>query len=397
MPTYQVILVPATPDDIGRWVEAATEYMKLFRGVTVSSDPSPGNLRLCDVVTIVGGADEWGYDITARVRDARPDVKIDYIRASTPEELKAVLDERVYKGERYGTAEPQPQPSEPELPGGRFLVGLHGRADGPMEEPDLEVVRRAKIEAVKLLTTARPEDVGRLREIRSDMFIMARLFMSFPRDRAISPEEFTRAFRPNPPGQVKTDLQKFYDQGVRYFEIHNEPNLVIEGFGASWHSGAEFGRWFLDVVRELSEWFPEAKWGFPGLSPGWASAERPQDMWSFLRQAESAIKAADWLGVHQYFGSISEMRADLDGIVREYRRRWPDKLVMVTEFSNPYKGVPKETKGHQYVTYYRLVSEIPGVGAAFSFVCSASMYFEHESWREEDGRLSKIVDIVARR
>ena len=47
------------------------------------------------------------------------------------------------------------------------------------------------------------------------------------------------------------DLVPFYSRGVRYFEVHNEPNLVPEGWTQSWSDGQSFGAWFLDVVNRL--------------------------------------------------------------------------------------------------------------------------------------------------
>lgn len=58
-----------------------------------------------------------------------------------------------------------------------------------MLDPDFEAVRVGRVEAVKLLSTARPEDVDRLRQINPDMFIMVRLFASF-QDRVVRADEF---------------------------------------------------------------------------------------------------------------------------------------------------------------------------------------------------------------
>jgi murein DD-endopeptidase MepM/ murein hydrolase activator NlpD len=291
------------------------------------------------------------------------------------------------------------EPVAPPLPMDRFVAGLDGRADGPMQEADFKAVELSRVEAVKLQTTASESDVPRLRQINPNVFIVVRLFEDFRSPagpRKISAEQFAGKFRPNPPGQPKTDLQRFYDQGIRYFEVHNEPNLIIEGLGGSWNSGQEFGAWYLEVIDRLSQWFPEARWGFPGMSPGAAIPQRRQEMWNFLAQCGRAIGASDWLGIHQYFKNIPEMEQGLKDLVYEYRRRWPDKLLIITEFSNPHASVTKATKGQQYATFYRLAGDIPGVGAAFGFVSSASdPQFQAEAWREEDGTISPIVEAVA--
>ncbi len=281
----------------------------------------------------------------------------------------------------------------PPLPIGRFAWGVHGRADGPLEPADVSVVNLARMDAAKLLSSARAEDLAALRVANPGVFIMVRLFMVF-RDnggvRRIPPAQFAADLRP--------DVEKFYAQGVRYFEVHNEPNLTDEGFGGSWSGGAGFAAWFLEVARALRIWFPEAKLGFPGLSPGEAMADRPQAMWDFLAGCEAAIAAADWLGVHVYFRDDVEAARGIREIVDGYRDRWPDKLVMVTEYSNPVEGIDKAEKGRQYVQFCRRLEQKPGVGAAFSFVASASdPAFAGETWREEDGRMTPIVEAMGRR
>jgi hypothetical protein len=121
-------------------------------------------------------------------------------------------------------------------------------------------------------------------------------------------------------------------------------------------------------------------------------------MWRFLDQCETAIATADWIGVHCYWTDEAGMHSRDDGMgFLEFRRRWPDKLLFVTEFSNPLPGVDLRTKATQYVDYYRILRDEPGVGAAFSFVLSASTSFPHEAWRREDGRATVIPALVGSR
>jgi hypothetical protein len=236
------------------------------------------------------------------------------------------------------------------------------------------------------------------------MFIVIRVMQVLydhinKRVRSLTPEEYVRDYRPASGGEPKTDIERFYDMGIRYFELHNEPNLITEGFSGSWDNGREFQQWWLEVRARLMEWYPEACWGFPAMSPGSAvPGTRPEEMWDFLAQCGTAIGKADWLAIHQYWRDINEMEDGIQNIIYEYRRRWPDKLLMVTEFSNPYEDIAKSTKGQQYASYYNLVDDIPGLAAAFSYVSSASdSRFWPEAWREENGSISTIVAAVAQR
>lgn len=288
--------------------------------------------------------------------------------------------------------------NEAELPGdpiefawqyGRCLVGLHGRADGPLLDPDIPLIKNARIEAVKLLSNAPPEDVDRLLKLDPEMFIMARLFASF-RDRVVSAADFT--------SWIEHDMGELYERGVRFFEIHNEPNLQYEGWHNSWPDGHQFGHWFLELVERLQSKYSKAKFGYPGLSPGGPISGQRMDSWTFLEQSDEAARSADWIGCHCYWSDEAHMLHPSGGLVyEEYRRRYPDKLLFITEFSNPTKGTDARTKGQQYLEYYRRLQNVRGIGAAFSFVVSASSDFPHEVWRSEDGTSRGISELVGQR
>ncbi len=286
------------------------------------------------------------------------------------------------------TVPPPPAPSY-NWSYGKCLVGVNGRADGPMADADYPVIQTARLEAVKLLSSARPENVDRLKQINQNMFIMVRLFAAF-QGRTVRSDEFA--------SWVEGDVSQFYNRGVRYFEVHNEPNLQIEGWTYSWQDGKEFGNWFKDVAQRLKAKFPEAKFGYPGLSPGASISGQRLDSWAFLGQGDEAVRSADFLCCHCYWVSDADQVAATGGLVyEEYRRRYPDKLLFITEFSNPTDNTDMATKGRQYVNYYNRLRTLPGMGAAFAFVLSASAYFPYEAWRREDGTVTDVPQIVGAR
>ncbi|HLF00986.1 MAG TPA: M23 family metallopeptidase [Anaerolineales bacterium] len=274
-------------------------------------------------------------------------------------------------------------------PYGKCLVGVNGRSDGPLTEADYPPVATARIEAVKLLSSARPENVDRLRQINNNMFIMVRLFADF-KNRQVRSDEFA--------AWVEGDMAQFYNRGVRYYEVHNEPNLQIEGWKFSWQDGKEFGRWALDVTHRLKAKFPEAKFGYPGLSPGGSISGQRVDSWAFLGQGDEAARSLDFTCCHCYWLDDGGMLAADGGLVyEEYRRRYPGKLLFITEFSNPNAQADMRTKGNQYVNYYKRLRSLPGLGAAFSFVLSGSSGFPHEVWRLENGTPTDIPGLVGQR
>jgi hypothetical protein len=272
-----------------------------------------------------------------------------------------------------------PTPSDDSWVYGRALVGLHGRVDGPMQEADWSVVEQARIEALKLTSSAPVGDVARAREINPGMFILVRLSADL-QGRKVGAAEYAR--------WVEPDLERFSEQGVSYFEIHNEPNLTPEGFGTNWRSGYEFGEWFVQVCDLLKAKYPEVKLGWPGLAPGPSAAGMRADDVEFLQSAGSSVGDADWIGCHCYWEDRHGIASESGGAKYVYYRdRWPDRLLIITEFSNPSALLDSQSRTQQYLDYYFSLRSQAGIGAAFAFAVSASANYPFEVWRGEDGQM----------
>nr|MBN1228786.1 M23 family metallopeptidase [Anaerolineae bacterium] len=268
------------------------------------------------------------------------------------------------------------------------LVGVCARPGSPLEGQDWAVIRTARIQAIKLTHISQAEDVATAREIYPNMFFLAQLVPDFPfPSRSADYTEW-----------LAESIEAFYQAGVRYYEIHREPNLRLQGFGQAWSSGYEFGRWFLDVLNRLRGSFPDGRFGWPGLMPGASVSGMRQDCQAFLESAQEAVGQADWIGCQCYWGDESGLFAESGGLSYEmYRDRWPDKLLLITEFSNPSPHVGAQLKGAQYLQYYRHLRETAGVGGAFSHVLSSPRRYHHEVWRTEDGGPTGIVAAIASR
>lgn len=306
-------------------------------------------------------------------------------RTTFPRDIIDPTPYLIWPGTDSGTTEGVTYPWPPAM----CLVGLHGRADGPLQDADYAAINQARIEAVKLLTSAQPGNVDRLRADNPRVFIMVRLFAHFD-GRVVTASEFAQ--------WMVGDMAPFYDRGLRYFEVHNEPNLRPEGWTQSWADGAAFGAWFLDVSQRIKQVYPDALLGYPGLSPGDHVPGLRQNALEFLTQSDAACRAADWVALHCYWVSEAEFNSAAGGLgYVEYRRRFPDKLLFITEFSNPVQATDKAVKGQQYVRYYQHLRSVPGIGAAFAFVVSSSSGFDTETWRLENGQATAIPGLVGAR
>lgn len=249
------------------------------------------------------------------------------------------------------------------------LVGVHGSADGNWGNPmstfnDLEIAKKAKVEAWKFLSNENADSVDELRNYNSDIFIMVRLFAH---KEDLSIDTFMERIVPQ--------VSSFYNKGIRHFEVHNEPNLQIEGMWSQWHNGGEFADWFSQICQRLRGQFAGILLGFPGLSPGHSIPDMRYDAIEFLLEAEQAQTSADWIGAHCYWENESDMISKSGGMW--YKRLNTDKPILITEFSNPSPNVSKDTKAIQYVSYYDILE---GVHSAYSFVSSASSGFDNEIW-----------------
>jgi hypothetical protein len=274
------------------------------------------------------------------------------------------------------------------------LIGIHDRANRHPQPGDHEIAR-GRFESVKVMSGVTVAEVQAYRA----KFVLCRLFESW-NGRHIPVDDFVQAVAP--------DIERLVNAVIEYFEFHNEPNLTHEGLQAagvagSWRNGAEFAQYFIAGRKKLRQRFPGIKVGFPGLSPGPSVAYqfgddagfRLNDM-DFLEGAEAAIRAADFVCVHAYYVSMAEVRGQAIDLVKSYRRRFPNKLLFVSEFSNPdpNRNIPAAEKGQQAREFYRLCQQIPGVGAAYYFIISGTGWDHQALRRDSDGRPTGILDTM---
>ncbi|MBI3160413.1 MAG: peptidoglycan DD-metalloendopeptidase family protein [Chloroflexi bacterium] len=296
-----------------------------------------------------------------------------------PEDEKSLTEAAVKKGA------PVAQPAWQ----GDCLVGVNLREDGTMQEADFEALQTARVEAVKIQENTSSSVINRLRQLKPDMFIMARVALDIGSS-AITASEWV--------SRMRLHVSRLYKEGVQYFEIQQSPNLHAYGWNTSWHSGGGFARWWLDVIGMLRDSFPEVKFGFPGVSPGGQVEGQRLDAATFLEQADEAIHNADWLGANCFWSTEAEMDSvDHGAFWQAVRLRYPDKLIIITEFGNVNVMTNLYVKGNQYVTFYEGLRRGTGIAAAFSQILSSPKGYDNMQWRHEDGQLTRIPIQIGKR
>jgi hypothetical protein len=135
-----------------------------------------------------------------------------------------------------------------------------GWAPGPTE---LDLVKRNSIENVLIVTYEAGQAakaVSPLRGVGIKHFVL----------RACIHEPISSAQRFI---DITTPILKEYAAAIGSTDglmiaIHNEVNLVQEGWTKVWRDGAEFATWWQTVAAAYRQSFPGAKMGFPAMSPG---------------------------------------------------------------------------------------------------------------------------------
>jgi len=286
-----------------------------------------------------------------------------------------------------------------------LLVG-----DGAATQVDLDVIRQADLEALKLRAIVNPaSNVPVYRELGIHTFLV-QLLSPEPGERAVTPQAFVDYF--------SASIEPFVREGVRDFEIHGEPNRAARGYGTSWGNAAAFGEWFVSVAEILRTTFgPQIRAGFPGLTPppprqpGPAPAVAESD---FLTGCHDAVEKADFICCHVYWDSAEGLRS-IDGgmrFIRQYLRAFPTIPLVVSEFANVNPNTNSAIKGDQYGEFYFTCSQYdechynwpwlqafwPRIQAAYAFpLRSPDPTYASQVWIDADGEPRSVAPHVAGR
>ncbi len=286
-----------------------------------------------------------------------------------------------------------------------LLVG-----DGPATPADLDVIRQAGLEALKLRAIVNPaSDLSAYRDIGVHTFLI-QLLSPEPGKHPTSPQEFVDYFAPA--------MEAFVRASVCEFEVHGEPNLPERGYGVSWDSPAAFGDWFVAVVEALKTTFgPQVRAGFPGLipppprQPGAAPAVSQSD---FLGACADAVQEADFICCHVYWDSAEKLRAFDGGVrfIRQYLETFPTAPLVISEFANVNPNTNSAVKGDQYAEFYFTCAQYdecrydwpwyqafwPRIQAAYAFLLrSPDPTYASQVWMDADSQPRTVVARVATR
>ena len=266
----------------------------------------------------------------------------------------------------------------------RTRVGLHGRNSIRFTELDYELVRRARIETLKMLSLTDVSVYERLRRENPHLEFIVRLYDDrLHKGSRPSPDQFVAKMVPII-RQLRTHVTKF--------EIHNEPNHVdgIEGWGPSDQHARSFVDWYMPVLRDLKRACPWARFGFPGLALNF-----PHRDLAWLDICRNAVRASDWLGCHCYW-QYGNMLHDEWGLrFKLYHQRFPNKQIEITEFGDSTPDRKREDIAEHYVRYYQALNRYPYLASASAFIASSpDPAWTTFVWMKEGGEMLPVVPAV---
>lgn len=271
------------------------------------------------------------------------------------------------------TAKPDEVSPEP-TPLGNAAIGLHASADPDILAAEIVEFQALRPGMIKVLSFHNPDSVRKLVQNHPDARWVVRAFLSFG-GRNISPQQFLN----DTISDVRRTLEIIGPRDV-VVELHNEPNLIVEGMGSTWHHGADFNNWFLEVLRLYRQAIPGMRFIYPGLSPGASVSGIKMDHVEFIEASRDAVKAADGLGVHIYWSNVYPMSLALS-VLDDYIARFRFKPIWVTEASNNKAGTAVHQKATQYLQFWQELQKRPTAQGVTFFVASASNpEFAEEIW-----------------
>ncbi len=267
-------------------------------------------------------------------------------------------------------------------------VGVHARNDHVFHDPDYAMIREAKIETIKMMSQTNVDVFKRLKQERSDIELITRLYDDrFGTHGHPSPEEFAAKMVP-----VMKNLQPYSLK----FEVHNEPNHLhrIEGWGDKDEDAKDFNAWYLrvhDIIKAQCSW---AQLGFPGLAI-------PHRDLEWVELCRPAVEKSDWLGVHCYWqtppAQMHNHLADFWGLrFKYYHEKFPDKIIDLTEVgnSNVQNNIPftRESHAKEFTEYLTECFKYPYLNSATFFIMSSpDPTWDGFCWRKEGGETYPIT------
>lgn len=279
------------------------------------------------------------------------------------------------KFRNWQTPPPPPPPPPPVTGKSEPLFGIHSSADSWNYPQDLDMIAAMRPGSIKLLSGYNPEHLNAMIARYRPKEWVIRSFLSWG-GRLIYPNEFYSWTIPDIHRTINLLKSNGFNDDQIVVELHNEPNLMSEGWKAGWQNGTEFNKWYLELLGYYRNALPNTRLIFPGLSPGPGTVWRAEPS-QFINDCREAIAKSDGVAIHSYwsnpnFPMLGNIRYNGLHWVREMRELVPYKPIWITEASNNTNATAAEDKINEYIKFWQHLSNLDRIMAVHYFVLSAS-------------------------
>ena len=265
------------------------------------------------------------------------------------------------------------------------MRGLHWNAGGwAIRQQDLDrdqdLIRRNNIKAA-LIAAYEPNQqfvIGQLRDAGVERFIIRACVTSRANLESMA---FINATLPILE-QYAAALGGTQDMMIA---LHNEPNLVSEGWGVQkddgfWTDGKGFATWFRVIADVYRREFFGCKIGFPAMSPGAALMNARMEEGAFIAGAADAIRDADWIGVHCYWKNADG--SDFNPPITNWRKWFGNKALIGTEIG------PADQTNVTADAVRNAYAKCAAIGVpVMAWIGDGAGSFPNASWKVNDIRL----------
>lgn len=157
---------------------------------------------------------------------------------------------------------------------------------------------------------------------------------------------------------IRAEIEKCYDEGIRYFQIGKSPNLNQNGLNHAWRSPMEFSQWWIDVCSPLKEFFKDIRIGYPSLSQGSPIPGIRIDSKQFMLESGDAIEFANWVAFEYIWQSRKELIKLIESNeLKTCAKIAPNKPRLVTGYGQIDYLLTKNEQKQNYIEFEKWIKE----------------------------------------
>lgn len=179
-------------------------------------------------------------------------------------------------------------------------------------------------------------------------------------------------------------VTRFYAKGARKFELLNELNLPLEGWGVVWNTPEELGTWLREFAIILRQACPQAQLYYPGMSPG----EPWTNQFTWTNKAWPLVRdMCAGFCLHAYTGIVNDEVAAANDIITQVKEAQKylnlQKPLIVSEAS-VNRGATAAYKAAVYKRIEAGLRGVPGIEAVCWYISSWQQVPPEQAPHQED-------------